>query len=380
MNAFEGYPGVELYQGFFKRIPPQKLLLYTYITLSWLPAFYLGHFLFSVIKPVNKPLQKFAATPLSVSISYIGIILFIVLLLFAYLGRNSLFGGYATYDEAARGKLSTLLVLYNFLFIYQLVSVQKKSFVIISGLLITAFLLLSMGGRMYVMQSFLIFLIFKTSFAAKRWSPGKIAGFALAGFVVASFIGLRRMGSNLNFEKALYSLFAEPVFTWFSASTYLISNDIPLINFPANFLTSFFNLIPNTIIELRPYIVSTGQMAKGYQSPLGADSLWTNIVINFGIIGSFVFVFITGFLLNMLRYLSTKSRFAATYYILVCGMLPFQLFRDGFYLLNKQLFFNFLFLPALLLTVIKLLLYLQSDKEQENETGTNAGLILKAEN
>jgi hypothetical protein len=355
-NAFEGYPGIELSQGFFQQIPSSKLLSYCLITLSWLPAFYLGHFTFKLIKPYKRSLELFPATFTSLNISYVAVGLFIVLLLFAYLSRGSLFTAYQTYDVASRGKMSTLMVVYNFFLIYQLVSQQKVSFILITGTLITAALLLSMGGRMYVIQTFIVFLIYKTSFAANRWKLRQIVLFALVGFFSATLVGVWRQGGGFNFSKAAYSLMTEPVFTWFSTSTFLIWNDhIPLFNMPMNFITSFLNLIPNTFFNARQYVVSVPAMGYFYENPLGADSIWTTLVMNFGSAGSFIFMFITGFMLNFLRHLSESSRFWAVYYIMVCGMLPFQFFRDGFFIINKQLFFNFLLVPALALMALKII-------------------------
>jgi hypothetical protein len=292
-------------------------------------------------------------------------LLALVLVLFAYLSRASIFGGYGSYDIGARGKMSSLLVIFNFFLIYQLVSGAKASVWLIGGTLLTAFLLLSMGGRMYVFQTFVILLVYKTSFAQKRWKYYHILLFAVFAFITGAAFGIWRMGASINMQRAMYSFFAEPVFTWFSTSAYLIFNDVPLINTPLNFFTSFFNVIPNTFFSLRPYIVSTYSMVKGYESPLGADSLWSNLVINFGSIGSMLFLFVTGFVLNFLRHLSERSRFVAVYYIMICGMLPFQFFRDGFYILNKQLFFNFFLLPGGILLLIKVILYLQTKNFSE---------------
>ncbi|MEO5564984.1 MAG: hypothetical protein ABIR18_16175 [Chitinophagaceae bacterium] len=360
-NLFSGYPGMELYQGFFKLIPREKLVSYLWITISWLPAFFLGHFCFKLLKPYKKTLQLFPATPASYSLRYIGIALFIVLLIFIYLGRNSLFGGYSSYDVGARGKFSTLLVLFNFLLLYQMISQQKVSRILISGTFITALLLLTMGGRMYVFQTVIILLIYKTSFAPKRWKLYQIVSFIVVAFFLGGIAGVWRMGSSFSLDKAGYSFLAEPVFTWFSTSTFLTSNDIPVVNMPWNFLTSFLNLMPNSIISLKQFVISTQAMGYSSQSPLGADSVWSTYVINFGSVGSFFFVFITGFVLNFLRHMSEQGRFWAVYYILVCGMLPFQFFRDGFYIIHKQLFFNFLLFPALILLVVKTIIYLQNN-------------------
>lgn len=363
-KLFQGFPGMDMFHGFFALVPASKLAAYFLITLTWIPAFYLGHLSFKVIVLRRRPLAKFPSTPLTRTVPYIALLLIGVLVIFTFLARGSLFGGYASYDIAARGKMSTLLVIFNFFFLYQSVTRQQPSWLLTGGMIMTALLLLSMGGRMYAIQTFLIFLVYKTSFADKRWKGRHLLIASLAGFFLASFIGLWRIHTSFAPTAAIYSLLAEPVFTWFSTSTYLAANDIPVINMPLNFLTSFLNMVPNTFFSLKPYLVSTLSMAK-YQSPLGADSVWTSLVINFGSVGSFLFIFVTGFILHLLRHLSERSRFWAVYYILVCGLLPFQLFRDGFYLIHKQLYFNFLFLPALILVVLKTIMLVQSSRMEQ---------------
>jgi hypothetical protein len=358
-DFFEGLPGISLYQRYFDAIPEEKIRAYTWISLSWLPAFYLGHCLFTIVRPYKTSIGSFPATPVSQATGYVATLLLLVLLLFAYVGRASLFGGYASYDVGARGKLSTLLVIYNFFLLYQLLSRQRLSFAVIAGTVCTAFLLLSMGGRMYVFQTFIILLVYKTSFAPKRWKALQIGMLTTAAFIIAATAGIWRMGDSLDIRKAAYSLLAEPVFTWFSTSTFLASNDIPLISFPSNFLTSFLNMVPNTIVNLQHYVVSTKDMGFVYENPLGAESAWSTFMINFGVIGTIIFIFITGFLLNMLRSISENSRIGAVYYILVCSILPFQFFRDGFYILNKQLVFNFILFPALILGLIASIAYTQ---------------------
>jgi hypothetical protein len=358
LNIFRGFPGMDLYQGFFKQVPQAQLQLYILITISWFFAFYSGHFCCKLFFRKKKNLLPFAGDSADYGLNFIGSLLMIVLILFAYMARNSILSGYASYDIAARGKLSTLLVLYNFFIIYQLVSVRKVSTYFTVGAFICALLLLSMGGRMYVFQTLIIIVVYKTSFAKKRWSFLQILLVVIAGFGIGSLAGIWRLKSSYSLAKATYSFLAEPIFTWISTGTLLAANKIPLINFPVNFLTSFLNLVPNTFISLRPYVVSSQQMGYHYLSPLGADSIWVNVIINFGAIGSLVFIFLTGFMLNFLRHLSEKNRFAAAYYILVCSILPFQFFRDGFYLLNKQLFFNFLLLPGMMLVLLRLVKYL----------------------
>jgi hypothetical protein len=362
IHAFEQYPGVSLYLQFFDRIPQQRINAYLIITLSWLPAFYLGHLLFRFLLPRKHPLHLYEPDFVTRSIPYLSILLFAALIVFVYMSRSFIFGSFDRSDVARMGKLSTLMIVYDFFLAYQLVTRQRISILLLAGILLTAAMLVIAGGRLTVLQSFLIFLIFKTSFATRPWKFGRIIWFGCIAFLTGSFIGIWRVGAGFSVEKAWFSLMAEPLFTWFSTGSFLASNDIPLLGMPVNFFTSFFNLIPNTIIDSSSFVVSTRQMGFSYSNPFGADSIWTTLIINFGAIGSFVFVFITGFMLAFLRHLSESSRFAAAYYILVCAMLPFEFFRTGFYILNKQLFFNFLLIPFILITLLRLFEYLQSAK------------------
>ncbi len=352
MNAFQGYIGIELFQGFFHMIPEDKLRAYIWITLSWLAAFYLGHLLFKLIKPYKRSLQLFPSDFTAEGINYLAWILLPVLILFAWLSRSAFTAAYTLNGTDAKGKLATILVLFNFLLIYQLISKQKVSKLLFGETILAALLLILTGGRLYTFQTLIILLIYKTSFAPKKWKGYHILGMAVMGFLLATATGIKRTGGTFSLDKAAYSFMSEPVFTWLSTSTFLIGNKIPWLNPPLNFLTSFFNMVPNSILPLKQFIVSTHD-GYSFQTPLGAESVWSSIIINFGIIGSFFFMMITGFVLNMLRHLSESSHFWACYYIMVCGMLPFQFFRDGFYIVNKQLFFNFMLLPLLILFVLK---------------------------
>ena len=360
IDAFHEYPGVDLFQGFFNRIPTDKIRSYLIITFSWLPAFYLGHFCFTLLKPYKKSLVKFSSTFETRSAPYIAIVLCIFLVLFTYVSRASLFGG-GVYDVGPRGKLSTLIAIFNFFLIYQLISTTKVSKLLVIGTILNALILLVAGGRLTALQSLTVFLIYKTSFASQRWKTIHLLLIALIGLIVGGAIGIWRVKSSFSIERAGFSFLAEPLFSWFSSASFLVDNDIPMFNFPKNFLSSFFNLVPNTLFSLREYVVSPGDMGYKYQNPFGADSIWTTLVINFGAAGSGIFIFITGFMLNFLRHLSEDNRFWATYYMLVCALLPFEFFRTGFFILNKQLFFNFMLLPALILLTLKFIQYFQNE-------------------
>jgi hypothetical protein len=358
-KVFADLPGVDLYLAFFDQVPREQLQTYFIITASWLPAFFAGDLVVRLFSPLRARPVRFRQDGQSRSLWLIAIVLSLAFLAFAYLSRASLFGGYASYDIAARGKLSTLLMVLTFFLMYDRVTDQSHSFLIPLLTLLTAVLLLSMGGRMYVFQVFIVILVYKTSLAKRKWGAGRLILFLLSGFVLGAILGAWRMGLRPDALLGVYSFLAEPAFTWFSVMTYLSNNDLVAFSWPGNFLSSFLNLVPNTLLTVKPYLVSLESMARGYQNPLGADSIWTNLVINFGSIGSAVFMFCTGGLFALLKQMAGYRRFWAVYYLMVCGVIPFQFFRDGFYLLHKQLLFNFLLFPAAVLLMLRLLLLLQ---------------------
>ena len=362
-NAFSDYPGVALFQKYFQRIAAVKIHSYTIITLSWLPAFFLGHFAFKIITPYKRSLQLYPATVITHSVSYIGMLLCGIMVLFVYMSRGAILGSFDNYDVGPRGKLTTLMMVFNFFLLYQLVSRQKASIYLTTGTILTSLILLLSGGRLTPLQTFLAYLIYKTSFAERRWTLSRIAVFAVIGFFTGALVGMWRVRAGFSLEHAGFSLLAEPLFSWFSTCSFLATNEIPVINFPSNFITSFINLIPNTIVNVHQFVVPTSGMGFTYVNPFGADSIWTSLVINFGSVGSFFFMFFTGFLLTMLRHLSENSRFWAVYYILVCAMLPFEFFRTGFFILNKELFFNFLFLPLIIGVAMKIMLDMQNTQK-----------------
>jgi hypothetical protein len=315
-----------------------------------------------LLKPYKKSLRLFPADFASRGIDYLAWLLLPVLILFAYLSRSAFTTAYTLEATDVKGKLATILVIFNFLLLYQLTGKRKISYLLLAETLIAGGLMILAGGRLYTFQTIIILLIYKTSFAPRKWKIHHIIVIACCAFLLGTMTGMRRIGASFTLDKAAYSFFSEPIFTWISTSTFLTGNHIPWLNVPLNFLTSFFNLVPNSILPLKQFVVSTHQ-GYSFQTPLGAESVWSSIIINFGIIGSFLFMWITGFVLNLLRHLSEDSHFWAVYYIMVCAMLPFQFFRDGFYIVNKQLFFNFLLLPLLMLLILRCIRYAQPRME-----------------
>ena len=109
------------------------------------------------------------------------------------------------------------------------------------------------------------------------------------------------------------------------------SNELPLIAMPYNSFFFFefcsYSIIPNKAEFIQPITLN-------YDNPFGATSLLVSLIANFGILGSCFVLFLLGFFLTSLR-LNGRTLFTKTYYYCICGIIPFQLFRDSIPIVNK---------------------------------------------
>jgi hypothetical protein len=128
----------------------------------------------------------------------------------------------------------------------------------------------------------------------------------------------------------------------------LASNSIDAVQIPHNFISSFYNFIPGFLYEKSAELVSLHRDFN-YSAPLGADSLFVNIVGNFGYIFGCVYFLGLGLFLSWIYDRSRSSVWWLTYYLAICSVIPFQFFRDGFFIINKMIYWNMLAVP---LTII----------------------------
>ena len=203
--------------------------------------------------------------------------------------------------------------------------------------------LLGLGTRMYVIIpiiSIFIYLIENKKISLKRL-------FTISGFVILFIlaVGIWRMGDkDISIDALLYIGIAEPSLTWISAISLYDLNEIPLLLFPKQFLSSYINFLPSTLFPNKSELIAS--LPLKYDNPLGATSLYTSLIANFGLFGSFLAIFLFGFLLTFIR-LRWRTNYGRAYYYCICGIIPFQLFRDSVEIINKELFFTFLILPCL---------------------------------
>lgn len=372
-GLLDEFPGMSLWHQDFQRIPNKALLNYFLIIFSYITSFYIGSFFVSTAcKKKRSKTVIFFSRKREKLVRYL-IIFSIMLLLFTLLlifgNRESLFTGYtAGYNSLFLGQIATATIVALFFVIYlNFLTVRKgpEYHIFFASLIISAIALLSLGSRMYVLIPGISLIIYKFNFSAKTYIMQKffirvrerrptffklIVFFTLilAGLLI---VGAWRIGSTISYKFLIYLFFAEPTFTWWSASTFLSynSNNLYAISFPSSYITSFINFFPSILIENKSELILPLSQILEFRAPLGATSLFVSLQINFGWLLGSIFMMLVGAYYSWIERLAQKKAFFSAYYILILSVIPLQFFRDDFSILNKQLFWNMLIVPALIL-------------------------------
>lgn len=354
------YPGMQLFYNAYDEEALGKYLLLLFVVFI---SFYSGSLL-PLMQRQKSNIHRCKGNYISSrDLSLFSLPFFIYGQVLVFQNIGNLFRGYKVeYDMTFLGSISTLNTLFLFLAIYNKGKnyEMNKYFSLYIYLSIIEFsiVLLGMGSRMYILIPSIAFLIFLLDQKKISWRKCIFWGGSAA--LIFILIGMWRIGSDVTSDIFLYMGVAEPVFTWISAISMLSEKNLPLLAFPSNFISSFLNFIPTVLFPNKNNFIYPIDLS--YDSPFGATSLLLSLVANFGILGSGVAMFLLGFYFTIVR-INFKGLFGQTYYYCICGIIAFQLFRDGISIVNKMFFYNFLILPFLLFLIIKMLRYFSLRKK-----------------
>ena len=347
---FTTYPGMNyLYENFDKEF----IFLYIAIIILFLSSFLTGSLL--PLKYINNKVSAIKTEHIIGERD-----LFLFSLPFFLLGQysiiqnsNNLFKGYQTeYATDFMGSIATLNTLFLFFLIYYQTTARTNHTIklyFLFSIIEFSTILLGLGSRMYILIpiiSYIIYLIDTHKIKIKT-----ILFRLSIAILLLLIVGIWRLGNtNFSIDALAYVGIAEPVFRWISAGSLFSTSELPLFAFPSNFITSFLNFIPTIFIPNKADLIQP--ISLSYYSPLGATSILVSLIANFGILGSCIALFLLGFFFSYIR-LNAHTLFFKTYYCCICGIIPFQLFRDEFSIVNKMLFYNFLLFPCLFLIIEK---------------------------
>ncbi|HEY3309432.1 MAG TPA: hypothetical protein VGJ93_13340 [Desulfuromonadaceae bacterium] len=346
------YPGMSRWIADFNEITVSKLVTYFCVIFSYLISFIFGSFFIVFIRGSRRLSTQ---RNIRLNLNYFSILIFIAILIIVIKHHAILFTGYnELYDISVLGPLTTLSILQTYIVLYHHVSNSAKS-ILYTVSLITLFIIctiiMGLGSRMYVLIPIIALLIFKSTFSDNTISLGKYITLGVVILISMLTIGAWRIGATFDPGFYSYLFFAEPIFTWWSASTFLANNDLAPIALPTNFISSVLNFAPSFLFENKSDYLLDLHSVYSYNAPFGADSIFVSVQGNFGYVYGICYMFLIGLYFSVIKVLSGHSSFLKTYYILICAVLPFQFFRDSFSIINKQLFWNMLILPVLLYTI-----------------------------
>lgn len=330
---------LSLWASYYSLAKTDNMMLYLGIVFLFYLCFVFG----GVYKKRNYSVPSPRVTfPKKTGYNAISIVLIFLLLWLTASLKDFLFTGYMeegsvrTYYQGMLSGLDlwffSLYMIYNINQDYKtnkFFSVARNRYLI--PYLICSFLLLSMGGRLYVISTIIMLLAYYTVYY-RTLSYKKVFICGLSLLIVSGAIGVIRLGGELDgfLQEVVSNVVLEPLLTSISLLTFIEYNPFEIFGEPWIFLSYFANLIPRILFyELRQEL-STDVLSLGYyyDSPLGALNSFVSLMICFGVFGSCIVLFFFGIFMSWLR--SQSGNIARIIYSMLVGCIMFTFFRDPF--------------------------------------------------
>ncbi len=220
---------------------------------------------------------------------------------------------------------------------------------------IVATLLFSMGGRMIFISSLLMLMVFYSVYF-KRLRLSYLILLFLLIIYLAHFIVIFREGyvrtflTRLDIKSIAIYLFPENFSVSFSLLDFLSKYSIPILRFPTNLLSGLVSIIPSFVFPTKAsFIISRDDLGYAVQSPFGGMNAFVTLMVNFGIIGSMMFLSFISFFLR--KWKDNPSIPYSAMYILTSGWLALMFFRDTEQTLTKEILQFAILTPLVIATV-----------------------------
>ena len=249
--------------------------------------------------------------------------------------------------EAARGAVTTCVVLLGVVCIIFTLDRPEMSWgkrfrsIYFLTFFVGAVIMLALGSRLYVASFVVMFAVYLTNFRKRL----KLTSVIASVLVLAAFFGAvgiwREQG---DFRGAFFNVLEEPMLNSLSLVHHLRHKGISWVNSPDQLESDFLNLVPTVLL---PNKFALLKKPDAYR-PLGGLNSFVSFDLNFGMIGTGLFLFLWPILFRYLKSRSS-STLPATIYIMCSGWLAFTFFRDPFSIsLVKAILQDSVILPALI--------------------------------
>ncbi|MGA3055776.1 MAG: hypothetical protein ABSD63_16340 [Candidatus Korobacteraceae bacterium] len=252
--------------------------------------------------------------------------------------------------QAARGAVTTCVILLGIVCLIWIIDRPEVSWRRRLGssyflsFIAGSLFMLWLGSRLYVASFVVVFAIYQTLFR-KRLKLKMVVGGAIVLALFFGAVGMWREEGDIS--GALFNVAEEPMLNSLSLVHYLRYEGISWFNTPTQLARDFMNLIPTVLLPNKYEIL---KKPKVYQ-PLGGLSSFVSLNLNFGIIGSALFLFLWPI---PFRYLKSRlsNTLYATMYVMCSGWLAFTFFRDAFSIsLVKAIFQDSIVIPLVIVAL-----------------------------
>jgi hypothetical protein len=352
-DLFASGPMMTEWHAIYARIPSINLIYYYILLISWIISYLLGGKMGEsiVVRKINN-LNLIKLKSLFI------ILLILMFCLFGYyyvIFKMSHQGDYTDLapDDASKGPLSaTYLVYFILATMYGNFSPRHGRdvggrYIWVILYLVMSVLLLSLGGRLYVITCMTTLLFYRTDYF-RGIGITKFSTLLFGGLFLVALIGVMRSNSALNFDNSIMMFFGESIYTGFSLISYLEGPWAIIFNLPIITLISFVNLIPTFLFPGKGqlFLLNTVLSSSVY-APLGATNIVTSLLLDMGWGGSIIFWFGLGGWMgyNHKRRTNWINRII---YWFSCSVIAFSLFRDSLAISLVKMLIEFGFIiPAL---------------------------------
>ncbi|AJR14879.1 putative membrane protein [Leptospira interrogans str. 2003000735] len=186
------------------------------------------------------------------------------------------------------------------------------------------FLMYSTGNRGYLMLSVISILLVLQKVSKGFSIIPSIFVISFLGILNAIW-GIIRAQNPVNFFKIIQYFFMEPGYVGMTLISHLIKNEFSFIEFPISLLGNIIGMIPSIIFPDKfKYIQAITEMGQPISVFQGTTHNYVELMANFGLIGSMIFMFLLSLSLNFLK----RNESLSGIYIAICSFLPFFFFRD----------------------------------------------------
>lgn len=268
----------------------------------------------------------------------------LLICVFAVQARSLLGVGYiGDLDFSLVGPLATAQMLILYQYLYERGAGHRITNAFAFLLVVNSMLLLSMGGRLYVMSTLVaIYFRWWNWGASSRRAQLRSLMMILFAPVVLVSVGMWRVGET-DYSLVGFYLVAESMFTSISAFTLFAGGHWSgLFDVPYEFSAAFANIVPSQLWPGKSeWLTMVASAAQNFESPYGGMSIVASSVESFGFVGGLGFFMIVGLYMTAVGRTGGKA-FREAYYCYLVGLLPFMFFRDPFQVQVKLVLLGFI--------------------------------------